>query len=173
MGNVGSCWLNSWLRSRKNWGKSTQPNFKFFCVAILIIMKKLLRLLVSNLICLRELQNTPKRDVQVWYEFYKILEKLTHPIDDAHDFSIVGDIRFYDQPPFSLYKLRWHLSKTSCSNEVWHWATFFRHRTKTLVTKWAQVAQWSMPMRPPIFIHSMIMYFCAYIFLIGQSLLCK
>ena len=32
-------------------------------------MKKLLHLLVSNLVCLRELQNTPKRDAQVWYEF--------------------------------------------------------------------------------------------------------
>ena len=48
-------------------------------MAILLIWKKALLPLVSNLICLSKSEHAPTSHSQVWCGFYRILKNLTHP----------------------------------------------------------------------------------------------
>ena len=70
-------WLN--LLAEKTGGKAHNLTLIILKV-IFLVQRNALRPLISNLTCLSILQDATRSDIQVWYEFHEILEKLTHPI---------------------------------------------------------------------------------------------
>ena len=78
--------LISWLKTRGEIGEKAHNPTLIFLMAILLIWKKALLLLVSNLICLSKGEHAPTSHLQVWYGSYRILKILTHPT--AYPFTL-------------------------------------------------------------------------------------